>query len=50
MLTTIIETARASESYTNALIDAGILIITDKGLKCTEKTGLYTLCITGPGK
>ena len=33
----IIEIKRASEQFTTALIAAGILIVTDNGLKCAEQ-------------
>lgn len=33
----IIPIPRASEKLVKALIDAGVLIITDNGVKCAEK-------------
>lgn len=32
----IIPIERASESIINALIEAGVLVVTDDGLKCAE--------------
>lgn len=32
----IIPIERASESTINALIEAGVLVVTDEGLKCAE--------------
>ena len=36
MLKPIIPIDRAPESWINALIDAGILIVTEDGIKCAE--------------